>query len=135
MEISEVAEILGACHFLKVPKHIIITDEPVYTKDKQTFFRGLQPVHRGDVIFLTRDADHTTPIHEAIHAQTGLGEPGTEFLTSVILRKNKLLANFPEIRAMLKRRRIRYRKVDSSKEFPMAHGEFRDRVEHYVLED
>lgn len=132
MEIEEVAQILGLCSFLRVPKHVFITDEPVRSKKNgETFYRGLQPKSRGDAIFITRDGDVTTPIHEAIHAQLGLGEPGTEILTRLILRKIRLARNFPILAAQ---RIIRYRKVESSKEFSQAHDErFIGRVEHYVL--
>lgn len=132
MNIQEVSEILGLCHFLRVPKHVFITQEPVQD-DGGTRYRGLQPKSKGDSIFITGLANETTPVHEAVHAMFGLDEVGTEIMTRAILRKNRALENFPELRAMLNRP-PRYMKIESSKDYPEAHLEkFQGRVEHYVL--
>lgn len=136
MDIAEVSEILGLCSFLKVPKHVFITDERVSSREggKETFFRGLQPKAKGDSIFLTADMDRTSPIHETIHASLGLGEPGTELVTRIILRKNQVLQQ----RSLLKQRlsrKVVYKEVLESAEYPKAHApEFRGRVRHFVLQ-
>lgn len=134
MEIAEVSEILGLCYFLKAPKHVFITDEKVSSHhDGVTFFRGLQPKSKGDSIFLTAQADESSPIHEGIHAGLGLGEPGTEVLTRIIIRKNKLLRNFPILTQTLSKKLI-YKEVQESKEYPQAHAEkYKGRVKHYIL--
>lgn len=131
MEIEEVAHILGACHFLRAPKHVFITDEPVRSKENGiTFYRGLQPKHRRDVIFLSKDRDSSTPIHEAVHAQLGLGEPGTEIISRLIMTKNRVLQNFPNLQGLLQKQ-IAYVKTESSEDFPEAQM-FHGRIEHFV---
>lgn len=133
MEIEQVAQILGACYFLKAPKHVFITDEVVTGHHNHvTRYRGLQPKYRGDAIFLSHDADESTPIHESIHAHLGVGEPTTDVLTRIVMRKNEVLNNFPNLKNLLQKQ-LSYQKVESSQEFPEAHSpQFRGRVEHYI---
>lgn len=134
MQISEVSEILGLCRFLRVPKHVFITDEKVWAQeDGITHYRGLQPKSKSDSMFLTAQADESTPIHEAIHAMMGLDEFGTDILTRAVMRKNEVIRNFPMLKSLM-RREVKYRKVESSEEYPWAHQpRFQQRVEHYVL--
>ena len=135
MQIDEVSEILGLCHFLRAPSHIFITSEPVFEEKHgmRTYFRGLQPKSKGDSIFLPLHADDTTPIHEAVHAVTGLDEFGTEIITRSIIRKNQIMEQFPLLRQITKKK-ISYQKVESSEEYPWAHQEkYRDRVQHFIL--
>jgi len=97
-----------------------------------TFYRGLQPKSKGDSIFLGAQADPSTPIHETIHTY-GIDEIGAEFLTRLIQRKNRLIQNFPNLKRVFTKK-VKYRKVSSSEEYPEAHKpKFRGRVEHYVL--
>lgn len=133
MQIGEVSEILGVCYFLRAPRHIFMTSEKIWAEeDGKTFFRGLQPKSKGDSIFLSAQADSSTPIHEAIHTY-GIDEVGTEILTRVIMRKNEVLQNFPRLNGMFKKR-LKYRKVEASEAYPQAHARrYRGRVEHYVL--
>lgn len=133
MNIDEVTEILGLCHALLAPQHIIITEETVSGKlNGQGTFRGLQPTAKGDVVFLGGDADSTTPIHETIHANFGLEELATVPLTRIIHLKYQLLKRFPNVANMVKRK-IRYQEVMESKEYPSAHIQpFKGRVKHYV---
>ena len=92
----------------------------------------MQPKSKGDSIFLTAQADETTPIHEAIHT-LGLGEFGAEVLTRLILRKNKAVNNMPILKGQLARKPA-YVRVSESKDYPDAHtSRFGGRVEHYVL--
>lgn len=135
MDIAEVSEILGLCYCLKAPEHIFITNEKVSSReDGVTFFRGLQPKAKGDSIFLTGLADQTSPIHEAVHASLGLGEPGTELVTRIILRKNKVLQQRPLLRQRLSKP-VMYTEVFESAEYPKAHApEYRGRVRHFVLQ-
>lgn len=135
MDIAEVSEILGLCSFLKAPQHVFITDERVSSHDNGvTFYRGLQPKAKGDSIFLTGDQDHTSPIHETVHASLGLGEPGTELVTRIILRKNQVLQQRPLLRQRLSKHVV-YTEVFESAEYPKAHAqEYRGRVHHFVLQ-
>lgn len=134
MDISEVSDLLGLCHFLKAPKHVFITRETVSSQEDgvATYFRGLQPKTKNDAIFLAAHADATTPIHEAIHT-LGFGEFGAEVLTRAIMRKNKAVRNFPVLRQQMSQKLV-YQRVESSKDYPDAHAaRYSGRVEHYVL--
>lgn len=133
MQIDEVAEILGLCRTLHAPKHVFIASERVWQEiDGQVFFRGLQPKSRGDVIFLTEDADTTSPIHETLHSNFGFEELLTKPLTRLIHGKYQLLKQFPQLTELLKRP-LHYQEVHESSEFPAAHTEkFKGRVRHFV---
>ena len=132
---KDVAEILGECSFLRPPKHVFMTREKLWGEvngDKE-YYRGIQPRSKHDSILLSADRDESSPIHEAIHTY-GLNELGTEVLTRVIMRKNKVLKNFPLLRK-LTTKRLSYKKVDSSKEYPWAHrNEYKNRVQHFILQ-
>lgn len=131
MDINEVSELLGLCHFLRVPKHVFLTDEPV-SDASGTLYRGLQPKTKHDAIFLGFHADDTTPIHEAIHT-LGVGELGAEILTRAIMRKNHTISSFPFLKQQLTRQ-VSYTKVEHSKDYPDVHSDkFKGRVEHWVL--
>lgn len=134
MDIAEVSQILGLCNFLKVPKHVFITNEAISSNEDGavTFYRGLQPRLKKDSIFLGQHMDPSTPIHEALHT-LGLGEFGADVATRLLMRKNVALRNFPEIQKRL-HKKVEYVKVDSSKDYPEAHNStFKDRVAHFVL--
>lgn len=135
MNIAEVSDILGLCSFLKAPKHVFITEESVYSQeDGQTFYRGLQPKSKGDSIFLSGQADHTSPVHETVHASLGLAEPGTEIVTRIILRKNQVLQNRPLLKQRLHKNLV-YKEVFESEEYPKAHAaKYQGRVHHFVLQ-
>lgn len=97
-----------------------------------TRYRGLQPKSKGDSIFLSAQADQSTPIHESVHTY-GIDELGTEFITRAIMRKNKLLENFPLLKQLTKKK-LAYKKVEESQSYPEAHtSKYHERVEHYVL--
>lgn len=134
MEIDEVSEILGLFRGLRVPQHVFITDEEVREKidGQRVFYRGLQPRSRGDTIFLARDSNFSTPIHEAVHAQTNLGELGTEVITNALLVRYRFMKNHPRLRD-LARREVRYQRCPGCQEFHVAHSpQYAGRVEHYV---
>lgn len=132
VNIQEVSDILGVCRFLMAPKHIFITDEPVYEDtDGKTFFRGLQPKSRGDVIFLSAQSDLTTVPHESWHAMTGLGELTAYPVGRMVAAKYELVKKFPRLKALISRR-AEYRRSEESVEFPQA-ARYRGRVEHYTL--
>jgi hypothetical protein len=132
MNIQEVSDILGVCRFLRAPKHVFITDESVYEeRDGRTFFRGLQPEKRRDIIFLSAQADGTTVPHEGWHAMTGLGEITAYPVGRLVSIKYGLLSNFPNLKQMLSRQ-IEYRRVYNSREFPEAE-KYGNRIEHYEL--
>jgi len=133
MEIDEVSEILGVFRALRAPRHVFITEEPVKEEmDGQVFYRGLQPRLRSDIIFLTRDADASSPIHESVHANFNLEEVGTDIITGLLLRKYAFLKNHPLLRSLVQRN-IRYLRCQGCGEFAVAHSpRFSERVEHYV---
>ncbi|GAH77432.1 unnamed protein product [marine sediment metagenome] len=132
MNIQEVSDILGVCRFLRAPKHVFITDEPVYEeRNGKAFYRGLQPKNRRDVIFLSAQSDVTTIPHEAWHAMTGLGELSAYPVGRIVAAKYELIKNFPRLKAFFSRR-VEYQRSEGSEEFPRA-SRYRDRVEHYVL--
>jgi len=134
MDIQEVSELLGLCHFLRMPKHIFITQEPVEGAHGERY-RGLQPKSKRDSIFITGLANDTTPIHEAVHAMFGTDEVGTEIISRAIIRKNQVLTNFPLLKERLKTP-PKYVKVNSDTDYPEAHlPKFQGRVDHYVLEE
>lgn len=116
------------------PQHVFITDEPITGKlNGIASFRGLQPKARGDVIFISKDGDSTTPIHESIHAQFGFEELATVPLTRIMHRKVQFIRRFPMLAKIL-RKPVKYREVEASTEFPQAHGEkYASRVRHYIL--
>jgi len=133
MNIQEVSDILSACRFLRAPKHVFITDEPVHD-DQGAHFRGLQPKKRGDTIFLANAADISTPVHEAWHAQSGLGEATAYPVGNILARKYNLLKKFPQLKKIISKK-VRYRratKAETKKEFPDA-TKYGTRVRHYIL--
>ena len=132
MNIQEVSDILGVCRFLRAPKHVFITDEPVYEeRNGRAFYRGLQPKGRRDVIFLSAQSDLTTVSHESWHAMTGLGELTAYPVGRIVAAKYEFIKNFPRLKTLVSRR-IEYRRNEGSGEFPRA-MRYRGRVEHYVL--
>jgi len=132
VEISEVSEILGLFRGLRVPRHVFITSEAVHERvNGHVYYRGLQPVRRPDTIFLSRDADESSPIHEAVHAQTGLGELGTEVISGILVAKYRFLRDRPLIRGLVQRP-LGYVRCRGCEEFREAHSSFQERVEHYV---
>ncbi len=132
MNIQEVSDILGVSRFLRVPKHVFITDEPVYEeRNGRTFYRGLQPKNRRDVIFLSAQSDLTTIPHESWHAMTGLGELTAYPVGRIVAAKYELIKNFPRLKAFLSKR-VEYRRAEGSGEFP-GESRYRGRVEHYSL--
>ena len=131
MNIQEVSDILGVCHFLRAPQHVFITPESVYEQqDGRAFFRGLQPKSRGDTIFLSAQADITTVPHESWHAQTGLGETTAYPVGKIISLKYEFLKQFPRLKTLLTRK-VEYKRVTKETEFPQA-SKYGSRVEHYV---
>jgi len=132
MNIQEVSDILGVCRFLRAPKNVFITEEPVYEeRNGKAFYRGLQPKNRRDVIFLSAQSDVTTIPHEAWHAMTGLGELTAYPVGRIVAAKYELVKNFPRLKALFSRR-VEYQRTEGSEEFPRA-SRYQGRVEHYTL--
>lgn len=132
VNIQEVSDILGICRFLRAPKHVFITDESVYEETNgKTYFRGLQPKERRDVIFLSAQSDLTTIPHESWHAMTGFGELTAYPVGRVVAAKYEFIKKFPRLKALISRR-TKYRRTEESVEFPQARG-YQGRVEHYIL--
>lgn len=133
MNLQEVSDILGLCRFLRAPKHIFITDEEVCDYESGSCFRGLQPTERGDVIFLSKQADSSTVPHEAWHAQTGLGEMTAYPIGKLASLKCRLLNQLPKLKSVL-RRDVKYRPAGTDDGFEEAQ-KYGDRVQHYVRVD
>lgn len=132
MEIDEVSDILGVFRGLRAPQHVFLTDETVKEQvDGHVYYRGLQPRARPDTIFVTRDGDASTPIHEAVHAQFNLGEAGTEAVTAFLLAKYRFLMTRPLLKSLVERR-VHYQVCPGCAEFASAHQKYAGRVEHYV---
>ena len=118
MNIQEVSDILGVCWPLRMPKYVLITDEGISQQHNgQTFFRGLQPKSRGDIVVLGVDANITTVPHESWHAMTGFGELTAHPIGNLFARRYERLKQFPRLKDALTRR-VQYREVDSASEFP-----------------
>lgn len=148
MNIQEVADILSACRFLRAPRHVFITDEPVDEGSTPTFssviprdsgrgqnYRGMQPKRRRDTIFLANAADNTTVPHEAWHAMTGLGELTAYPVGNFLAKKYNALKRLPKIRQLI-RKPLKYRRAtkrETVEEFPDA-KKYGARVRHYILE-
>lgn len=129
LHIDEVKEILGLCRLMRAPEHIFITDESVHD-DEGHQFRGLQPVNRRDVIFLSALSDVTTVPHEGWHAMTGLGELTAYPVGRLMGTKANLAKNFPRLSALRLRGSPDYEEVHDSVEFPEAH-KYGKRVRHF----
>lgn len=129
MELAEIEEVLGCFSALRAPKHLLMVKEPVHERlDGLAYFRGLQPKHRGDVIVVTPQATPETVVHEAIHAQFGLGELATYPLAKAWVQKYFLTRFLP----VLGRRRVKYQRCSGCEEFRLLHDRYAGRVEHYV---
>lgn len=131
MNIQEVQDILGICHALRAPKHIIIVNEPIHDENMQ-YFRGLQPKSRGDVLVLSAQADTTTVPHETIHANFGLGElaayPGGWLLS----KKYHLRKQLPLLDNIIPKKKIQYKEDPNPPEFPQVQ-KYGGRIRHYRL--
>lgn len=132
MDIAEVTEILGLTHFLPIPKHVFITPERVseQSADGPTYFRGLQPIEKHDIIFLSRDANVSTIPHEDSH-MLGLGELLAYPIGNAAALKYQIVSNFPRAKQLLSRK-IQYRRAPVSSDFPQL-AKYGDRVEHWEL--
>lgn len=131
MELAEVESVLGCFSTLRAPRHLVMIKEPVTEKvDGLAYFRGLSPKHRHDTIVITPQATPETVVHEAIHAQFGLGEFATYPLARAWVRKYNLL------RAVclpcLKKKRVEYQKCPGCGEFALLHERYGGRAEHYI---
>jgi len=133
VNIQEVSDILGVCRFLRAPKHVFITDEPVYEeRNGKAFFRGLQPKSRRDVIFLSAQSDLTTIPHESWHAMTGLGELTAYPVGRMVAAKYEFVSRFPRLKDTLTRK-VQYREVDSASEFPNFSNKYQGRAKLYTV--
>jgi len=134
MEIEEVADILGLCHALRIlglPKHIFVTEEKIRDSKSGTYFRGLQPKNRRDVIFLSGQADSTTVPHEVWHALTGLGEATAYPIGKALQMKHRIFSKFPMLK-QIRSKPVKYKEVKGSSEFPTA-KKYGKRIRHFEL--
>lgn len=133
MEVREIEEILGLVRFLQAPKNLIITNEPVYQAvNGQIFYRGLQPKRTGSSMVLTPQANDETVLHEALHANFGVGEAIATPLAKILVWKARILKQFPLVKSLVQRE-VRYHKCDGCEEFSALHTKYSGRAEHYKL--
>lgn len=132
LEIKEISEILGLCRPLRLPKYVLVTDERIYEqRNGRSYFRGLQPKNRRDILILGSDADSTTVPHELWHCVTGLGEASAYPIGRMMARKNQLVSMFPRLRGLL-RRDAEYREISSSPDVPNLE-KYSGRIKLYEL--
>lgn len=130
MDIKDIEEMLGYTRFLPLPKHIIITNEPVTMKvDGEIKFRGLQPKFRKDTIILTPDKNSEAVFHEIIHT-FGFGENIAYPLGKILDRINQIKQKISPFK-----HEVKYQKCNYCKEFETLHTKYQGRAEHYVLKE
>jgi hypothetical protein len=110
---STIEKVFSNYYVIDPPKNVIILDRPAVSVDfdRQTmiFFKGLQPKWRDDVIILTPQGDDETLVHEALHAQYRVGEPGANFFGKLLVKKYRLTERLPSFRRM---REVKYRECN-----------------------
>lgn len=131
MELAEIEEVLGCFSLLRAPLHLLVVKEPVHEQiDGMAYFRGLSPKHRNDTIVVTPQATPETVVHEAIHAQSGLGELATYPLARAWVKKYNLLRAI--CLPCLRKNRVKYHKCSGCEEFKLLHERYTGRAEHYI---
>lgn len=129
MELSEIEEVLGCFSMLRVPNNLLVVKEPVHERvDGLAYFRGLSPKHRNDTIVITPQATPETVVHEAIHAQFGLGEIGTYPLARALVQKYFLTRFIP----ILGSKKVKYQRCAGCEEFRLLHERYAGRAEHFI---
>lgn len=133
MNIREVEDILGCYRSIRPPHHMIFTQEQVIQRvNGSIYYRGLQPTHRGDIMVLTPDMIDETVVHEALHANFGVGEAITTPLAKVLIWKARLLNSFPLAKHLI-RRPLDYQRCSGCEEFRELHTKYSGRAEHFKL--
>lgn len=133
MNIREVEEILGMYRSIRPPHHMILAQEKVVQQvNGSIYYRGLQPRQRGDVMVLTPDTIDETVIHEALHANFGVGEAITTPLAKILVWKARILKQFPLVKSLVQKE-VRYQKCGGCEEFKELHTKYGGRAEHYKL--
>lgn len=130
MELAEIEEVLGCFSALRAPEHLIVVNEPVHEQvDGIAYYRGLAPKHRHDVAVITPQATPETVVHEAIHAQFGLGELATYPLAKAWVQKYRLSMLLP---FLTQRKNVKYERCPGCGEFRLLHERYAGRAEHFI---
>ena len=133
LDVREVEEILGCYRSIRPPHHMIFTQETVTKQvDGSIYYRGLQPRFRGDVMVLTKDAIDESVVHEALHANFGVGEAIATPLAKIFIWRARILKQFPLVKSLVQRE-VRYQKCPGCEEFKELHTKYAGRAEHYKL--
>ena len=140
VNIQEVSDVLGLSP-VPAPKYVLMTDERLHTQNffehlfgqdtNKAYYRGLQPKSKSGVIILGADADVSTPVHEAWHSWSGLGELTAWPIGDRLARRYQRLSRFPTLKNLIKRD-VKYQEVSGPDEFPNL-GKYAGRVKLYKL--
>jgi len=136
---KEVQEIFNNYYVVDPPKHVFMLEKPTITFSKEghfSFFKGLQPKWRRDVIILTPDADDETVIHEALHANYETEEFITSRLGKLMVLKHRFLRKLN--RGSLRKRDVRYIECKgcnlcSNLKELLIHPPLKARPKHWIL--
>lgn len=107
---EELESILAKYYVIDPPKHAFMLDKRTVgiTNHHLSFFKGLQPKWRHDVIILTPDGDDESVIHECFHANFGTEELVTNRLGKLLVKKHRLQEMFPNFPKILPSRSVHY---------------------------
>ena len=108
-----IESVFSTYYVVDPPKNVVVLDKPVVSVDHSgqvaTFFKGLQPKWRDDVIILSPQGDDETLVHEQIHAQYRAREFGANALGKLFIVKYRMLK---QLRQQRKIRDVRYQRCN-----------------------
>ena len=109
-----IEEVFAKYYVIDPPKNILVLDKPAVSMHGQTllsFYRGLQPKWRGDVIILSPQGNDETLIHETLHAQYFSSEPLANIGGKILVVKYRMAKRFKRLFVRQKKRlSVRMRK-------------------------
>lgn len=105
-----IEKVFSTYYIVDPPKNVVVLDKPVVAVDHNgqvtTFFKGLQPKWRDDVIIVSPQGDDETLVHEQIHAQYRAREFGANALGKLFVIKYRMLQKLQRQRKI---RDVRYK--------------------------
>lgn len=103
---EEFESILSKYYVIDPPSHLLMLERPaVGFSNGLSFYKGLQPKWRGDIVIITPQGDDETAIHETIHANFGIGELFTNPAAKILVVKHRMIERLP----ILKNLHLRFR--------------------------
>ena len=81
---------------------------------------------------LTPDMIDETVLHEAIHADFGVGEVIANPLAKILVWKARILKQFPLVKSLVQRE-LHYQKCGGCEEFKELHTKYSNRASHYKM--